>query len=321
MSPPTRPADQASSAAALFAAPGIGGTWMRFWFTPADGRPLAIVRIAAAALGLALLGTFAPDAITWFGPGGVLPVETVAAWRGPSGFSLFDLASTASAVRILMGLTAAAFGLLLVGLLTPLAAIAAAVLWASLLNRGPMLAGPADDCLAILLWCVAIGPCGGHASIDRLLRDRRGMAPPMPSWRARLALGLIQVHAAAIAAGAAVAQLKGDVWWNGTAAWWLAARGPASLVDATGAFTRSELLVNAVTHAIIGFEIVFAVGLWFAASQRIVGRIGLVAWPLVGLLAGEPLWGLVMAAFCLPFVAFVGGARGTGVSRPLPVVF
>jgi hypothetical protein len=287
-------------AADPFTTPGLGGTWMRFWFTPADGRPLAIVRIAAATIGLLLLWTFVGDAIAWFGPAGVLPAESVAAWRGPSGFSILDFASTAGDVRILLAMTAVAFGLLLIGLLTPVAAIAAAVLWASLLNRGPMLAGPADDCLAILLWCVAIGPSGECLSVDRLVRDRRGMPPPAPSWRSRLSLGLIQVHAAAIAIGATLAQLKGDVWWNGTAAWWLAARGDTPFVDLTGAFTRSEFLMNAVTHAIIGFEIAFAAGLWFAASRRHLARIGLVAWPLIGLVAGEPMWGIVMAAFCLP---------------------
>jgi hypothetical protein len=31
-----------------------------------------------------------------------------------------------------------------------------------------------------------------------------------------------------------------------------------------------------------------------------VARVGLVGWPLVGLLAGEPFWGLAMALVALP---------------------
>ena len=57
--------------------------------------------------------------------------------------------------------------------------------------------------------------------------------------------------------------------------------------------------MNAVTHAIVLFEIAFAVGLWFAATQRTVARVGLVAWPLVGMVAGEPFWGLTMASLAL----------------------
>lgn len=261
-------------------APTIAATWNRFWFAPADPRLLTLLRIGAAAVGLLLLWSYAADLLAWFGPEGVLPAEAVAAWRGgaslsPFNLSLFHLASTAITVRLLFIATVAAFVLLFIGVWPAIASVVAAVLWSSLLNRGPMLAGPADDCLAVLLWCLAIGFAG----------------------RASIGLGLVQVHASVIAAAAALAQLKGDVWWNGTAAWWLTAREGSRLVDLTSVFALSELAMNAVTHAITAFEIMFAIGIWFASTQRIVGRIGLVAWPLIGVLAGEPLWGLVMAVF------------------------
>jgi hypothetical protein len=74
-------------------------------------------------------------------------------------------------------------------------------------------------------------------------------------------------------------------------------------VDLTGAFLASEYLVNLVTHAIVAFEILFAVGLWFPAARRVIVPLGIVAWPLVGIVGGEPLWGLalaVLAVGCLP---------------------
>lgn len=305
---PRLPHRNATGATDLFVTSGVGGTWVRFWFTPTGSQPLAVVRIATALLGLLLLWSYAGDLQTWFGPEGILPADIVAAWRrplnwgSPFGLSLFDIATTPSAVQMLFVITTAVFGLLLVGLLTPITAVAAAVLWASLLNRGPMLAGPADDCLAILLWCLAIGPAGEYFSIDRFLHDRMRMATPQPSWRARVAVGLIQVHAAAISLGAALAQLKGDAWWNGTAAWWLAAREGSRVIDMTGLFARSEFLTNAVTHAITCFEVAFAAGIWFASTRRMVARVGLLAWPLVGLVAGEPLWGMVMAVYALAIV-------------------
>jgi hypothetical protein len=253
-----------------------------------------------ASLGLLLLWSYAGDLQTWFGPDGMIDARTAAEWRPRFGFSLYDQATTAAAVAAVFWITVAVFALLLVGLGTPVVSVVAAILWASLLHRGPMLAGPADDCLAVLLWCVAIGPSGGGLSVDRLLADRAGRSPPADSIRARIALGLLQVHAAAIAAAAVLAQFKGDVWWDGTAAWWLAVRAESRLVDLTGVFARSEYLLNAVTHAITAFEILFAIGLWFAATQTAVARVGLGAWPLIGLLAGEPLWGLAMAVFCVP---------------------
>lgn len=278
----------------------LADRWLGFWFTPADPRPLAVVRIVAAATGLCLLWSYAGDLATWFGPGGLVDPATAAAWRSPFGFSLYDFATSATAVQALFGITVVVFVLLLVGLGTPVVSLAAPVLWASLLHRGPMLAGPADDCLAVVLWCLAVGRPGRALSIDRLLADRAGRAVPPASVRCRIAEGLLLVHASAIATAAALAQLKGDVWWNGTAAWWLAVRQESPLVDLTGVYARSEYLMNLVTHAIPLWEFAFAVAIWPAVTRQPVARAGLVAWPLLGLLAGEPPWGLAMAAMCVP---------------------
>jgi hypothetical protein len=257
----------------------LAETWEAFWFTAVDPRPLAVVRVLTAFVGMALWWSYADDLMAWFGPGGMIPVETAAAWRPAAGFSLYDFLTTSSSVQALFGATACGFLLLASGWAAPAGAAVSAVLWASLLNRGPMLAGPADDCLMVILWCLVV-------------------APVAPS----VARGLLQVHASVIAAATALAQLKGDVWWNGTAAWWLAARTARPGLDLTGPLRGSEYLVNLLTHGITAFELLFAAGLWVTATRGLVARAGLVAWPLVGLLGGEPWWGVAMAIFCVPFL-------------------
>ena len=278
----------------------IGRTWLVYWFTPADARPLALVRIATGLVGLALAGSYAGDLETWFGPAGMLAGESRSAWPSGAVPSLFALAHTTTALWTLFGILVAALAMLTVGLASRPACIVAAILWASLLARGPVLAGPADDCLAVLLWCLAVGPCGAHWSLDRFIGDRRGRSAPAPSPWASVSLGLVRVHATAITVAVLLAQLKGDAWWDGTAAWWLAARSDSQLVDLTGLYRGSEYLMNLVTHAIVAFEVIFAGGLWFTASRRSVARAGLLAWPVIGVLAGEPWWGMAMAIFCLP---------------------
>ncbi|MFM8890311.1 MAG: hypothetical protein ACKOTB_01590, partial [Planctomycetia bacterium] len=140
----------------------IACIWQRFWFTPVSSGPLAWVRIGAATVGLLLLWSYAADFEAWFGTTGILHVVSVQEWRSPLGFSFFDHAATPAARGFLLAATVAAFSALLVGFATPVAAVLSAVLWASLLHRGPMLAGPADDCLAVLLGCWVIGPSGEH---------------------------------------------------------------------------------------------------------------------------------------------------------------
>jgi len=305
MTPKKGTADSTSlSSASLPAlADAIGDTWMRFWFTPADPWPLALVRVLGGLVALALWTSYAWDLETWFGPAGMISPELLAAWRSPFAASLFDLATSPAALWL--GYIAGGLVLfaLTIGLATPLTAPLGALAFTTLLHRGPMLVGPADDVAAVILWCLAIGRSGDALSIDRLIREWRGGAAPCATIRTRIALGLIQVHAAVIAAAAVLAQLKGDVWWNGTAVWWLAARVDSRLVDLTGTFLASEYLMNLVTHAIVAFEILFAAGLWFLAARRVVAPLGILAWPLVGVMAGEPLWGLAMAVLtvgCLP---------------------
>jgi hypothetical protein len=255
----------------------IADTWTRFWFSPVDPRPLVAVRILVALLGLALWWSYRVDLQAWFGPQGALPVDTVTAIRPSAGLSLYDLTTTPTAIGMLFAATGVALVLLGLGVVPRVAAPVAAVLWASLLNRGPVLAGPADDCLAVLLWCLVVA-----------------------AFSPAVARGLLQVHAAVIAAAAAVAQLKGDVWWNGTAAWWLAVREDSRLVNLSGLFAASEYVMNLVTHAIPAFSLVFAAGLWFTASQPLVARAGLVVWPLIGIIGGQPWWGVALAIFCVP---------------------
>jgi hypothetical protein len=280
----------------------IGATWNRYWFTPADPRPLAIVRILAGCLALALWLSYAADLEAWFGPGGIISRELLGGWRSPWAVSLFDLAGSPGLLRTVWIGGAVVLVLLTVGLATPVSSVLGAILFSSLLHRGPMLVGPADDIVAVILWCLAIGRAGDALSIDQLLAARAGRATPPPTVRTGVALGLLQVHAAVIAAAAAVAQLKGDVWWDGTAAWWLATRSGSRAVDLTGLLARSEYITNFITHAIPLWELIFAAGVWFVPLRRLLAPAALVAWPFIGIFAGEPYWGLAMAVLSAAFV-------------------
>lgn len=282
-------------------ADAIAAAWERFWFTPADSRPLAIVRIAAAAIALSLWWSFAADLAAWFDPDGMLPVATVREWRSPAAVSLFDLARSPLAVRLLFAATGLVLVFLLLGVGTAVTAPLAAVLFATLMNRVPMLAGPADDVVAVLLWCLALAPCAASLSADAFLARKRGRGPASAAdWRAGLATGLMHVHLSAIAAAAAIAQLKGDCWWNGQASWQLATSAGSRLGGLVPLLAASDYLGDLITHAIPAFEILLAVGIWGPLLRRPLARASLVAWPLIGLLAGEPWWGAAMAALAVP---------------------
>jgi hypothetical protein len=288
--------------------------WSRFWFAPAEVGPLAMIRIGTAAVALLSWWSYGPDLQAWFGPDGMISPAVLEAWRSPYGVSLFDAATTAASLWALYAAGAAVLACLLVGLGTPLAAVMAAIFFASLLHRGPMLAGSADDCLVVMLWCLAVGRSGDAISLDALLRRRLGREEPGPSVRNRLSLSLLRVHASWIAAAAVLSQIKGDVWWDGTAAWWLIAAREQPPRSLASAMLASEYFTNALTHAALLFEIVFAAGVWVAPLRGPLVAVGLVAWPAIGWLAGEPAWGAAMAVMGLAWAPPGWFARLSGRS-------
>jgi len=260
--------------------------WESYWFLPAGSRSLAVVRVMTGVLGLLLCATYGTDISGWFGPRGWLPIDSVTAWRSFFAYSIFDACETNTHLLVAFYSLVSLFVLLAIGFLTPITSLLAALGWASLLHRGPMLAGPADDSMAILLWCLVIGSSGEHFSVDAILHKRLGWHASRHRVRTRMAVGLLQVHAAVISLAALLAQLKGDVWWNGTAVWWIATRKPGQVVDITGLLSQSEYLCNMFTHGVIAWEAFVAVGIWFTFSQKIVARAGLIVWPIIGVLTG-----------------------------------
>lgn len=56
----------------------LEATWNRFWFEPADPRPLAVVRMLTGMLALALLASYSADLVAWFGPQGMIPADPAA---------------------------------------------------------------------------------------------------------------------------------------------------------------------------------------------------------------------------------------------------
>ena len=284
-------------------------TWENYWFQPASSSSLAVVRIVTGILGLLLCATYGTDLSDWFGPQGWLPIDSVVTWRSSFACSVFDVCKTTADLFFAFYGLVFLFTLLTIGFMTPVTSLLAALGWASLLHRGPMLAGPADDSMAILLWCLVIGASGEHLSADAILHRRLGWHSGRPRVRTRIALGLLQVHASVISLASLLAQLKGDVWWNGTAVWWIAARKPGQVVDVTGLLSQSEYLCNILTHGVVAWEAIVAIGIWFPLSQKVVARAGLVVWPIVGIVTACPLWGFAMAALTIPLTQLVDDVR------------
>lgn len=274
--------------------------WDRFWFTPADPLPLAVVRIAAGLLLAWSSMVWLMDADAFFGPHGWLRDGDV--WRmndQPWQWSWFFAASSPTAVRVLLLLTLASAICLAVGLCTPVAAAVALAGFLSAVNRTPLTVFGFDDALGMLLVPLAIGPSGAVLSLDR----RWGLTtrPDGPSIGANVALRLVQVHLCIVYFFSGTAKLLGASWWEGTALWGAAANSRYRTLDLTW-LARHPLLVNALTLGTLFWEVAYAAIVWPWLTRRLAIGMAILVHGGIGIAMGMKEFALAMIVANLAFV-------------------
>jgi hypothetical protein len=253
--------------------------------------------------------SYAPNLQNLFGPNGLLPMSAVNEWRGNvPAFTVFSLATTPESLWAIYGVGVAALALMVVGLFSRVSTVVAAVWVISLIWRGPMMNGPGEEILALLIFYIALGPNGASLSLDRLIQKRRGVAGlDRPHWGATTVVRLVQVHTAAIYFASFVAQLKGSAWWIGDGLWGMMARPESRLVDLTASMSQSSWLyaLNAWSHFIVVFELCFALLIWNRLARPILLVLAVFYWLTIALVGGY----ISLAYFMLTAaVAFIPGS-------------
>jgi hypothetical protein len=274
--------------------------WNRFWFTPADPLPLALVRICTGALLAWASFVWMLDADAFFGSDGWQRPENV--WRmndQPWQWSWYFLAGPTGTVRLLTGITLAAAVMLTLGIATPLAAIVALIGFLSAVNRSPLNVFGFDDTLGMLLIPVVVGPAGAVLSVDRLLAPDHAAA--RPSVRANLAIRLIQVHLCVVYLFSGCGKLLGASWWEGTALWGAAANVQYRTLDLTW-LASHPLLVNALTLSTLWWEISYAALVWPRLTRRLFLAMAVPVHLGIGLAMGMMEFGLAMLVANMAFV-------------------
>lgn len=192
----------------------IAATWQRFWHEPVAAERLALVRIAA---GIALLSDqliqYLPFLGYLFGPGGMgaegLNDRWMASnWRWPV---LFFTTDDMFVITVTFGLWVISAVLLIVGLKTRWAAIAAWLLTLCFFARNSNVKNGGDDVAQLILFLLMLMPS------DRVLAWGRGKsgAAPIEPWGVRL----LQIQLCMMYTATGLAKLKGGLegtWAKGT---------------------------------------------------------------------------------------------------------
>lgn len=275
-----------------------GNAWNRFWFTASDVFPLALLRMVAGFAAFYFLVSHTADLILWFGPRGLLPIETVQQLTGGAAnntasfrFSHMLLTNAPSALwlfHVLACLTTLAFALGLFSRVTNVLTLLAVLCY---VHRAPMITAQLEAVLTMVLLYLCLAPTGAALSIDSFLARRREKVLPKQSVWANLSVRLLQVHLAGLYLMMGLTKLAGEVWWTGDAVWWLIARTESRAVDLTF-FYQFPYLINLWTHGIVAFELTFPILVWNRHLRPLLLGIGVAVWLSILALTG-------LAAYCL----------------------
>jgi hypothetical protein len=307
-------------------AKGLIGSWVSFWFAPADPVGLHALRVLGGLLFLLWLLPLAGHQEALFGLGGWFDAQ---GYREASrlslppntfGWSVVYLGGTNPvALTAIYWLSVAAILLFTLGVATRLTGVLTWVVVVSY-TANPALAYDADPLLRILAFYLMVGylliglRSPGQSWLPRLLGSRENCvlrsfrAAPTESVGANLAVRLFQVHFAIAMVASGLHKLQIKEWWGGFATWFhVNPPFGATAADMASYARYAEtyvVLFSLASYLILAWQLTFPAFAW----RRGVGRVVLLggaalAWLACALWVPLPLIGPIMVVACLGYLS------------------
>jgi len=243
-------------------------------------------------------------------------------------FSYLNFFSQPSELYAVHAIGMAILALFTIGLWTRVTSVLAFIVVLSYIQRAPILTAQVEQVLVFVLLYLCLGPAGKALSVDAWLAKRKSNASetnaPQRYFSATVATRLIQVHLAVVYLMMGISKLAGIeqvpelTWWRGDAVWWMIARPDTRLIDLTGLLAGHSYLVNAWTHSIVLFELVFAVLVWNRLARPLLLALAIPMWLSLALITGLVPFALMMLTANLAF--FGPEFLRSCIKQPAPAV-
>lgn len=275
--------------------------WNRFWFGPISARPLGAYRIVMGVLTLANLGFLAFDLDYWYTGIGILQGSEARQVAGPLRPSPLHWIQDPVSVRLFFAGTATVAALFTIGWHTRVMGVLLYLAMLSLHNRNIVTNCGPDTLLLIMLFYLMLSPCGAAYSLDsRRAARRRGVSaePLIVPWAQRL----IQLQLSLIYFDTAVLKCHGGTWLGGTAIHFVVTNSEVGRSQFVW-LTQYPLLINVLTYAALFIEFALPFLLWFRPTRAWVALAGLALHIGVLFTVNVPIFGEVMTACYLVFLA------------------
>lgn len=275
--------------------------WNAFFFGPVSAKPLGAFRIV---FGFVVLANLAITWVTldyWFTDQGLLQGAEAREVAGPLRLSVLHWAQDPVSVRLWFAATALAAIGLTVGWHTRVMSALFYFGMLSIHHRNIASNSGADALLMIMSFYVMLSPCGAAFSLDarRAARARGTWADPLiVPWAQRL----IQLHLCLIYFDTALMKCRGTSWLDGSALHYVLHNTEVGRFR-LDPLTQYPMAVNFLTHSGLMIEFALAFLLWFRPTRRWIIVAGLSLHAGIHLMVNIPIFGEMMAACYLTFLA------------------
>lgn len=230
----------------------------RFWFAPVEASTFVLFRLVFGLLALGYTISLAPALFAFYSDDGILPAQPT--YKGTLAWGLMDWFPSDGAMVIFYFLLLIASIALLVGFQTRVAALVFFVCLISFGRRNPWVLNSGDLLVQVLAFYVLFMPAGLAVSLDRWLKEPRGLFDfPM---RAIWPLRLVQIQLSILYIAAVWAKVRGTTWNDGTAVSYAFRIEDIARLPVPGFVTDSLVLANLMTFGTLAVELSIGMLVW-----------------------------------------------------------
>jgi Vitamin K-dependent gamma-carboxylase len=196
--------------------------WNEFFFRKQSPVPIALFRIVYGMLVVITLCLLRPDWFNWYGTHAWLSLPTALKLEPGHRLNLFSIIpQTDGWVGAIFWIAVASAVLLTMGLFTRASSILVFVCLTSIQQRNLYIIHGGDTFLRLAGFFLIFAPAGAALSLDRLIRIRRGQKSSLIKPEAPWAQRLIQLQLSFMYLTAFLVKIKGAMWLQGTALFYI----------------------------------------------------------------------------------------------------